>query len=193
MSPRSSVKNEEIRQESMQNIINAAFTLIAKQGYESTSISQIASEAGVSKGLMYNYFESKEDLLKQLVKSAMDEGDKLIESLVNDDPATTLGNMFRWFFTEMRSRPDHWKMMTELTFKIEKFQFIYDMASLKMKGYLGFIEGLLRQLNFNDPIGESRLLAALFDGIAVQYLVVRDQYPLDEVEKYIIDKYCHPQ
>ncbi|HRX00054.1 MAG TPA: hypothetical protein P5280_11215, partial [Cyclobacteriaceae bacterium] len=60
-------------------------------------------------------------------------------------------------------------------------------------GYVGFIESQLKQLDFKDPVGESRLLAALFDGIAVQYMVVRDEYPLDEVEKYLIDKYCHQQ
>lgn len=193
MSPRTSAKNEEIRQESAQNIMDAAFALISRQGYESTSISQIATEAGVSKGLLYNYFDSKEDLLQKLVERAFQQGDDVLENLISKDPAGTLKNIFQWFFREMKERPDHWKMMTELTFKIEKFQFIHDMASLKMKGYIGFIESLLRQLGFEDPIGESRLLAALFDGIAVQYMVVRDEYPLDEVEKYLIDKYCHPQ
>ncbi len=193
MSPRTSAKNEEIRQESAQRIMDAAFSLIAKQGYESTSISQIATEAGVSKGLLYNYFESKEDLLQKLVGRALQQGDDLLENLISTDPAVTLKNIFQWFFREMRQRPDHWKMMTELTFKIEKFQFIHDMATQKMRGYVGFIESQLKQLDFKDPVGESRLLAALFDGIAVQYMVVRDEYPLDEVEKYLIDKYCHQQ
>ncbi|HRX00428.1 MAG TPA: TetR/AcrR family transcriptional regulator, partial [Cyclobacteriaceae bacterium] len=129
MSPRTSAKNEEIRQESAQRIMDAAFSLIAKQGYESTSISQIATEAGVSKGLLYNYFESKEDLLQKLVGRALQQGDDLLENLISTDPAVTLKNIFQWFFREMRQRPDHWKMMTELTFKIEKFQFIHDMAT----------------------------------------------------------------
>lgn len=174
----------------MQNIINAAFTLIAKQGYESTSISQIASEAGVSKGLMYNYFESKEDLLQKLVTDVMNEGDQIVQALISDDPAITLKNMFKWFFKEMRERPDYWRLITELTFRIDRFKFVHDLATEKMKGYTGFITSLLEQLNFPNANGEAKLVGALFDGIAIQYLVVKEDYPLDEMEKFLIEKYC---
>jgi hypothetical protein len=34
------------------------------------------------------------------------------------------------------------------------------------------------------------MLAALFDGIGLQYLVIREAYPMDELEKFLIDKYC---
>lgn len=193
MSPRTTAKNEEIRQESMQKIMNAAFSLIARQGYESTSIAQIASEAGVSKGLMYNYFESKEDLLKKLVSNAMQQGDDLVGNLISDDPAITLKNIFKWFFKELRERPDHTKMMMELTFKIEKFQFIHDMASAKMKMQVSFMEEWLTRLGFKNASGEAKLIGALFDGIALQYLIIREDYPLDEVEKYLINKYCQKQ
>lgn len=190
MSPRTSAKNEEIRQESMQKIMDAAFLLIAKQGYDSTSISQIAAEAGVSKGLMYNYFDSKEDLLEQLVKGAIDKGDEIIGKLLSTNPATTLENLLRWFFKEMKERPDHWRLMTELTFKIDKFKFVHDLAAEKMKGYTLFLTELLEQLKFPNAVGEARLVGALLDGIAIQYLVIRNEYPLDDMEHFLINKYC---
>lgn len=170
--------------------MEAAFGLIARQGYESTSISQIASEAGVSKGLLYNYFESKEDLLEQLVKGAMNQGDEIISKLLHTNPATTLENLIKWFFKEMRERPDHWRLMTELTFKIDKFKFVHDIATEKMKGYTLFIAELLTQLKFPDATGEAKLVGALLDGIAIQYLVIRKDYPLDEMENFLIKKYC---
>jgi len=177
----------------MQKIMDAAFLLIARQGYESTSIAQIATKAGVSKGLMYNYFTSKEDLLEKMVANAMKQGDETIGSLITDDPAITLTNIFTWFFKQLRERPDHWKIMTELTLKIEKFEFIHDMASNKMKTYVSFIESMLTSLGFENASGESKLIGALFDGIAMQYFVIREEYPLEEIEKYLINKYCHKQ
>lgn len=190
MSPRTSIKNEEIRQVSIHKIMDAAFLLIAKQGYDSTSISQIAAKAGVSKGLVYNYFDSKEDLLEKMVKGAMDQGDEIIGKLLSKNPATTLENLFRWFFKELRERPDYWTLMTELTLKIDKFKFVHDMAAAKMKGYTLFITELLDQLKFPNPNGEAKLVGALFDGIAIQYLVIRNDYPLDEMERFLINKYC---
>ncbi|PLX21155.1 MAG: hypothetical protein C0599_08290 [Salinivirgaceae bacterium] len=49
-----------------EKIVDAAITLFGENGFHNTSISQIAKNAGVSKGLMYNYFESKEELLKYI-------------------------------------------------------------------------------------------------------------------------------
>jgi AcrR family transcriptional regulator len=190
MSPRSTEKNKEIRQESMMRIMNAAFTLIAKQGYESTSITQIARQAGVSKGLLYNYFRSKEELLQQLIEKAFSQSDGLIGQLADPRPEKTLENLFRWYFKELRERPDYWRLMTELTFKIDKFKFVHDMARDKMKAYVSFLQTLLEQLEYEDPPGEAKIVAALFDGIAIQYLVIRDNYPLDELEAYLINKYC---
>ncbi|MEQ8424298.1 MAG: hypothetical protein RIA63_06275 [Cyclobacteriaceae bacterium] len=120
----------------------------------------------------------------------MDQGDEIIGKMVSADPATTLENLFKWFFSELRERPDYWRLMTELTFKIDKFKFVHDMAAEKMKGYTLFIEGLLAQLGFTNPKGESKVVGALFDGIAIQYLVIKKDYPLDEMEKLLIEKYC---
>ena len=83
MSPRNAVKNKEIRQETMLKLMDAAFLLIARQGYESTSIAQIAREAGVSKGLLYNYFLSKEDLLEKLIQHAMAQGDQIMATRIH--------------------------------------------------------------------------------------------------------------
>ena len=82
MSPRSQEKIEQIRSQSITKILNAAFELMARNGYEATSISQIASKAGVSKGLMYNYFASKEELLQALIHSAFGEADMLMSNIL---------------------------------------------------------------------------------------------------------------
>jgi len=191
MSPRNSAKNREIREKSMKKIMGAAFTLVAKQGYEATSISQIAAQAGVSKGLMYNYFEGKGDLLEKLVTTALDEGDKILQGLMGDAPGQTLQNIFEWFFKELRDRPGYWRLMAEFTFRIDKFPFVHDMATEKMKSYVDFIKGLLEQLGFPNPADEARVITALFDGIAIQHMVIKDDYPLREMERFLIGKYCN--
>lgn len=49
-------------QKGKDKILQAALALFAEKGFHTTSVSQIAEAAGVSKGLTYNYFESKEKL-----------------------------------------------------------------------------------------------------------------------------------
>lgn len=54
-------------QRGKQKLFTAAINLFESQGYFATSIEQITIEAGVSKGLVYHYFKSKEELLESLI------------------------------------------------------------------------------------------------------------------------------
>jgi AcrR family transcriptional regulator len=73
MTPRTPQQFEVIREEKKTLIMNVALEHFAKEGYHNTTISHIAKHAGISKGLMYNYFESKEDLLSEIINRSMDE------------------------------------------------------------------------------------------------------------------------
>ena len=46
-----------------EKILQAAFTVLSRQGYENTSIKDIAEEAGVAQGLVHYYFKSKQLLV----------------------------------------------------------------------------------------------------------------------------------
>jgi AcrR family transcriptional regulator len=48
------------------NILDAAVRVFARQGFHSTRVSDIADEAGVAYGLVYHYFDSKEEVLNEL-------------------------------------------------------------------------------------------------------------------------------
>jgi AcrR family transcriptional regulator len=46
-----------------EKILQAAFTVLSRQGYENTSIKEIAEEAGVAQGLVHYYFKSRQQLV----------------------------------------------------------------------------------------------------------------------------------
>ncbi|HSS94243.1 MAG TPA: TetR/AcrR family transcriptional regulator [Candidatus Dormibacteraeota bacterium] len=46
-----------------EKILKAAFAVLSRQGYENTSIKDIAEEAGVAQGLVHYYFKSKQQLV----------------------------------------------------------------------------------------------------------------------------------
>ena len=190
MSPRTEIQNEKLRIESIRKILDAAFSLMSKHGYDTTSIAQIAQEAGVSKGLMYNYFSSKEALLKALINKTIREGDEILQTLFSDNPAVTLENVFRWFFNELRNKPTEWRFASEIMLKANKYSFVEEMITAKMNEYMKLIGGLLTELGFKNPTQEAYVIGALFDGIGFGYLVIGESYPIDEVEKYLIEKYC---
>ena len=53
--------------------MDVALEHFANEGYFKTTINHIAKHAGISKGLMYNYFESKESLLSEIITRSVSE------------------------------------------------------------------------------------------------------------------------
>ena len=52
-----------------QEITEAALTAFAEKGYAATRVDDVAKRAGISKGLLYLYFKTKEDLFKAVIRS----------------------------------------------------------------------------------------------------------------------------
>ena len=72
MSPRGKKLNEQMRAEAMAKITRAALEVFAEHGYYGTTMEQIMRVSGLSKGLVYHYFSSKEKVFFHLVDSALE-------------------------------------------------------------------------------------------------------------------------
>ena len=57
-------------------ILNTALELFSTQGFEATSVSQIADAVGIRKASLYSHFESKQAILDALVKRVLEEYEK---------------------------------------------------------------------------------------------------------------------
>lgn len=57
------------KEERPQEITEAAFAAFAEKGFGATKVEEVARRAGVSKGLLYRYFETKEELFKAVIRS----------------------------------------------------------------------------------------------------------------------------
>jgi AcrR family transcriptional regulator len=53
-----------------QAILDAACRCLSEKGYTATTISEIAAEAGVSRGLLHYYFKNKEELMAKAMRAA---------------------------------------------------------------------------------------------------------------------------
>ncbi len=77
-------------------ILDAALRTFVKRGYTKTKVAEIASEAGVAEGTLYNYFPSKEDLLLALFDEKWNAIIHEVKSKINrlDDPNKKLKAIF---------------------------------------------------------------------------------------------------
>jgi AcrR family transcriptional regulator len=115
MSPRSPQQFREIREEKMALIMDVALHHFAKDGYYRTSISQIARHAGISKGLLYNYFESKEALLRAIIQKSINEIYKYLD--INKDGYLS-EDEFEFFIRKMhtlfKEKRSFWQLLMQM-------------------------------------------------------------------------------
>ena len=190
MSPRTKKQFEEIREVSKEKILEAALELFGNKGYNSTSISDIVKKAGVSKGLLYHYFESKEELLRGMIANISEKSDELYFGPSGDSALETFENLIRLFFSQARENFHQWHLLFRLSVQIDEFDFVHQLAIEKLKGGIQYFEALLKEIGWPNPSDEAKLLTATFDGIGSQYFILNEDYHLDEMERILINKYC---
>jgi TetR/AcrR family transcriptional regulator, fatty acid metabolism regulator protein len=126
-------------------ILDAALRTFVKRGYPETKVAEIASEAGVAEGTIYNYFHSKEELLLALFDEKwgmiIDEIRKKIQRL--DDPNKKLKAIFAVVVTMFRKN----RQLAEL-FMVDIRQssiFLNNYTINRIVEFLDLIEELLEE------------------------------------------------
>lgn len=84
-----------------QELLDAALTLFVEKGFSATRMEEIATHAGVAKGTVYLYFQSKEDVLKAVIRdslsSSIAEGRSIVETFEGPSSALVRVAMNLWW------------------------------------------------------------------------------------------------
>ncbi|WP_367391398.1 TetR/AcrR family transcriptional regulator [Lewinella sp. LCG006] len=191
MSPRTTAQFDEIRQRSRQRIMAAALELFGTRGYASTSINQIAKAAEVSKGLMYNYFESKQDLLQQIVLTNMEEGEQWWQEILALDvsPFEKIEKVTKKSLQVVQEDEHHWRLLTSLMFQPHVLEGMEAIFEQKVTTLQPQATALFEALGVPFPEKEALLYSAALDGMFLQYLSLGAHYPIQEIADHLLDRY----
>lgn len=191
MSPKTSEQYEEIRRGTTAVIKNAALELFGTNGYHSTSISQIAKAAGVSKGLMYNYFDSKEALLHEIIMEAMELGEVLMTQALgqSQDPYEQLNAIMELSIQWVIENLHYWKLLTSLAFQMDVLKGLEAVMQTAQNSTIGQMVEIFQKLGAEKPMEEALLFGAVLDGMMLQYLHMEDKYPMETMKQHVLDRF----
>ena len=185
-----------------QEILESALELFSVQGFEATSISQIASAVGIRKASLYSHFENKQAILDELVRVVLEQyaehsifaktdWEKDTDNLpvTPDDAVKMIGGQIRYLLhdpTISRAR----KMLV-----IEQFQ-NPELAKLQTKqnylDVLGYFTGLIKCLIRKGVLDEDdpEIMAAQFCLPISVWINLCDREPERETEVMeLVDKH----
>lgn len=189
MSPRTKEQFQDMREERKQQIMEAALEVFAENGYHKSSISQIAKEANISKGLMYNYFQNKEDLLI----GVMDDGVQyLLRAYIEatGEPANVqLRNLIVNSFDFMDKDYKHWRLYFSTMMQSDVQQIVMPKILESAMPVFQNLARLFRELGYKDSYQEARLFAAALDGLGMNYLMDAENFPKDYCVQRLLEIY----
>ncbi|KPV60060.1 hypothetical protein QJ48_07565 [Paenibacillus sp. A3] len=175
-------------QEKRKRLIDAAYKVFVKKGYLNASIKDIASEAGMTSGLVHYYFKNKEELLLSVQEEVQQRYQKQYDGQP-DDAATPEAVLL-----EIKSRAED---------NPDWYRWRYELYSLGMKSESGHLEQEVASIlksgreSLSAPlqhlVGDSAnasaiasILLACFDGLALQK-IVDDEFDLDRSYRLLIE------
>ncbi len=166
-----------------ENILLSALQLFASDGFNATSTSKVAKQAGVSEGLIFRHFENKEGLLKAIL--AMGESkikDLFAEIVLETEPKLVIRKTISLPFQVKEEDYDFWRLQFKLKWELKNY------VSQKMDPLEMALSNAFKKLQKPKPELESKKLLLLVDGIS-SALLKGDLKNKEELHQFLLNKY----
>lgn len=188
--PRTPEQFEELREKTKQKILEHSLRLFAEKGYHGTSISEIAKAAGISKGLAYNYFESKQNLVESIFEQILEIGAEYEKMLLEEtDPYQQLKKMIEFTFDYLDRNEEFWRLYVGFALQPT----IMNTAKKTVKEFsdrmINIITNIFKKIGVPNPKAEAFILGGMIDGISLNYFFDKENYPFNSVRKKLLEKY----
>ena len=184
MCPKTVVQNKIIRQEKKDLILRTALIVFAQEGYHASSVNKIADKANISKGLIYNYFESKEDLLRNIITNIMDrymEKYPPIDFIPNDSHIEYFIDQSFEFILEDKAR-------AKLLFALSSQSIVLDLMTKimiqKAEPFMNNVMKFFEIKKYDDPEEMMHYFFSTLEGVQL-HVTFNPLYPIDKVKKIL--------
>ncbi|GBD88255.1 putative HTH-type transcriptional regulator YvdT [bacterium BMS3Abin03] len=188
--PRTKEQLQEIRKKTEKLILYSALELFAEKGFNGTTISDIAAKAGISKGLAYNYFSSKKDLLEAVCETLLIEMDKIFKPIEQiEDPYLKIEILINLIFTQIEKEEKFWRLYMDFSLHPGVKEIVNKITVDYLDTGFKLLEKIFRQIGIKNPANESKLFGAIIDGMSLHYIFNKEHYPLKQMKRFLKKKY----
>ena len=161
MSPRTSEQLKLARIATNDKILTSSLKVFSLKGFFNTSIREIAQEANISVGLLYNYFDSKEALALSVLQSAFQAIDKTIIVNEENSPAQNIETSISDFIELIQKELDKIRLLAQMSIHGEKFDFLNKISISKYQESVMKFEKSFSEMGLENSKMEAKLLVAI--------------------------------
>lgn len=186
--PRSQEQYDEIRKQKKQLIMDSALELFAENGFHATSMSQVAKKAGVSKGLAYNYFESKQEILDEIIKTGFDSIYSHFD--LNHDGILTrdeFEHFIRNSFKAISKNRKFWKLYSAIIMQADLAESMMEKYGDRSQSIMQMLNQFIATMGSTDPEGDLMVISSLVKGALLVVISAPDFFPVQQLEDKVTE------
>ena len=186
-----------------QIILSAVRTILAKKGYMGTTISLVAKEAGVSRGLLHYYFKNKDEMLARVIKENMEISIDMITSVFNryETPEGYAKGIVDLLRGVMEHDPDFFSLFFE-GFAVARHSEIVNTGLASLYGkFRKALEAALQSASDRQRISPAlpvetlaAIITGIIDGMGLQLLtepgLCKNEILWQGIETAMVDIFC---
>lgn len=168
-----------------QKIIDAAIKLIGEKGVEGTSLAHIAKEVGISKGTLYYYYATKNDLIFDITEAHMGIITGRIFSLIEKNKgAVSWKEMLKILFTTLLKSKTRTRLHLYLIQEVlAGNEILKDRFSNTYLQWFKMVEdgyGMMASRQGDISI-QARIFVSVIDGFIIQAIIGAGEIPVEDI------------
>ncbi|MFA7482815.1 MAG: TetR/AcrR family transcriptional regulator [Vulcanimicrobiota bacterium] len=178
--------------ERKQQLLESAMELFCKRGVDATTMHELADYAGVSYGLFYHYFTSKDEVLNTAVRqtTVLPQIEEFLAD--HDQPAMEHLMRFSSYYLEvMEQRRDTiWLLFTESKKRPQLAKSLGDLAVDFRKTLYNYLEARTRRGEIREGVDLDAATRLIFSYLFMRFLWIEDEPPVELHMPIILSGLC---
>jgi TetR/AcrR family fatty acid metabolism transcriptional regulator len=163
-------------------LLRSAYRVITRQGSHRLTLQDVADEAGVSKGMVLYYFQTKDNLFLTTMRYALERtGDRIRERIAGvDDPQQVIAALVDAIFIDPQRNRDFFLLYIDLIEHAARVPSFSRLSTLSTEIINGLYEEVIRDgvarggLAVDDPAAAAAAMRAQIDGTFLAWLLEDD-------------------
>lgn len=191
------IVSEEYKRKKKKEILSGALACFAKKGFQAATIDDIVAYSGISKGAIYNYFKSKEEIYLELLNEQTESANARLAEKISmfssaEEKLEYLFDLYRDMSPFSRERKDRITVQLEFTLHSSRDENLNRILNERgKKFFLNLITDIMEEgqnagefRSDADPNHVAGLFWTFMDG-AMLHRVINEEYPYRTIIDYV--------
>ncbi|WP_372751402.1 TetR/AcrR family transcriptional regulator [Labilibaculum sp.] len=183
-------KNKSTNELVKKDVINIGLEIFVRDGYFATTGALLAHEAGITEQKLFSLFSSKEDLLHTIVAEAVHlMFDGIDPNQDGELQEVELLFFINDYFDSIEKNLDFFRLFYSLRLQPGVVDQYKQELNEIVNPLLDIIKKYFKKEGIENPKMEARFLASMLDGIAMNFVLEPEGYPLDAMQQKVLRMY----